>query len=90
MGLELRAESAELVPVLADAAIVAAGAAIRVTVPGIRLPMVGPINENDRVWIFTGLGSKGLLMAPLIAQQLPDFFTGIREIPKEISVTLKR
>ncbi len=90
MGLELRAEAAELVPALADAPIVATGAAIRVTVPEVRLPMVGPITEHNRVWIFTGLGSKGLLMAPLIARQLPDFFTGIREIPKELCVTLKK
>ncbi len=83
----LHAEATELINRLATARIVGASAAVRVTVPGIRLPMVGPLPGRDRVWIFTGLGSKGLLMAPLLAGELPEFFTNNRDIPKEIRVS---
>ena len=48
-------------------------AGVRVTVPGIRLPMVGPVPGFERVWIFTGFGAKGLLTAPLRARFGIDF-----------------
>lgn len=44
-------------------------------------PVVGPlVNGEGRVldgaWLFTGLGSKGLMWAPLLAEHLADCLTG--------------
>jgi len=50
-----------------------ATAGIRVTVPGTRLPMLGPVTDGGRVWIYTGLGSKGLLMSALLSSRLPGY-----------------
>ncbi len=56
----------------------------RVTVPRSYLPMIGPVPGQHRVWIFTGLGSKGLLMAPLLASELPAYVSDDRTIPVEV------
>jgi glycine oxidase len=85
-GLELAREAEALVPGLKPALPGGADAGIRVTVPGIRLPMIGPLPGRRRIWIFTGLGSKGLLMAPLLARELPEFFTQPLDIPRQIRV----
>ncbi|MBT8399721.1 MAG: FAD-dependent oxidoreductase, partial [Rhodothermia bacterium] len=61
-------------------------AGIRDNVPGTRLPMVGPLPGADRIWIFTGLGSKGLLMAPLIARDLPSYLETPGRIPVQTRV----
>lgn len=61
-------------------------AGIRVNVPGTRLPMVGPIPGTPRVWVFTGLGSKGLLMAPLIAKHLLAYLDNPGIIPVQTRV----
>ncbi|MCH8276233.1 MAG: FAD-dependent oxidoreductase [Bacteroidetes bacterium] len=79
-----------MIPALEGSKVMDAGAAIRVTVPGIRLPMVGPLPGMRRTWIFTGLGSKGLMLAPLLAEELPGYFQDPDSIPKEISVALSR
>lgn len=63
---------------------------VRVTVPGVRLPMVGPLPGRRRVWIFTGLGAKGLLTGPLVAKELPAYLDDPRRIPKELSVRLAK
>ena len=81
----LRKASAML-PGLADAAVLDAAAGVRVTVPGTRLPMLGPLPGEPNAWIFTGLGSKGLLMAPLLARWLPRLLEQPDEIPPEIQV----
>ena len=47
------------------------------------LPLVGPVAQN--VWAFTGLGAKGLLMAPLLAQHLPEWLTEPDAIWPEVS-----
>lgn len=61
-------------------------AGIRVNVPGTRLPMVGPLPGANRIWVFTGLGSKGLLMAPLIARDLPSYLDDPARIPVQTRV----
>jgi glycine/D-amino acid oxidase-like deaminating enzyme len=83
-------KSAEMLPETAQYSILTSGSAIRVTVPGIRLPMVGPIRSGSRVWVVSGLGAKGLLMAPLIASELSDYFTNPTSIPKEFRVTYSK
>lgn len=73
-------------PVIETAGVIGEAAGIRVNVPGKRLPMVGPLPGSERVWVFTALGSRGLLMAPLLARTLPDFINGSERIPPEVSV----
>ena len=85
---KLHREACLLIPSLRRSTVTDAGAGIRVTVPEIRLPMLGSLPGSHNVWIFTGLGAKGLLMAPLLAYELPKFFEKPSAIPKEISVNL--
>ena len=72
----LHARAAALVPVLADAGVVEARAGVRVTVPTTasphRLPTLGPISADGRLWAFGALGSRGLMTAPLLASWLPS------------------
>ncbi len=79
-----------MLPAVADAAIIDERAGVRVTVPGIRLPMVGPLPGRDNVWIFTGFGAKGLLTVPLAARELTSYFEDAKRIPKETRVRLAR
>ena len=77
-SLLLRERAARLVPALDGAPIVGARAGVRLTVPSTvstdRQPRLEAVDE--RVWIFAGLGSRGLLTAPLIARSLPDLVRG--------------
>lgn len=83
---QILARTARMLPVLKEAEVLGATAGVRVTVPGTRLPMLGPLPGRQRIWIFTGLGSKGLLMAPLLARNLPHFFEHPERIPPEVAV----
>lgn len=78
-----------LLPGLAGEKIIEEHVGIRVTVPKIRLPMVGPYGKGSRLWVFTGFGSKGLLLAPLLASRLHEFFDEPALIPQEIQVRVK-
>ncbi|MEZ4702594.1 MAG: FAD-dependent oxidoreductase [Rhodothermales bacterium] len=82
-------EATRLIPRLSHCRIMEAATGIRVTVPGTRLPMVGPLAGQERVWIVSGLGSKGLLMAPMIGWNLPDYFAAPSDIPREIQIRVK-
>ena len=79
-------KTAQMVPCLESAKVLSEVAGVRVGVPGTRLPMVGPLPGRNWIWIFTGLGSKGLLMAPLLARALPHFFREPSAIPAEVQV----
>ncbi len=72
-------------PALADATVLEARAGVRVTART-RLPLLGPVSPSQRIWVFTALGSKGVLMAPLLASLLPEVFANPDRIPKEIRV----
>ncbi len=74
-------QAGAVVPALAEAEVLETRAGVRVTVPGTRLPMLGPVPGQKHTWIFTGLGAKGLLMTPLLAQDLPRFLNSPDEIP---------
>ncbi len=84
----LRAKAAQMLPALADAEILDARAGVRVTVPRRhsprRLPLLGPLRGHQRVWVFTGLGSKGLLTAPLLARHLPTYLEDPTRIPPDV------
>ncbi len=85
---ELREKAARLVPALADAEVLDRRAGIRVTVPTLvspgRLPLAGPLPGHPPVWLLTGLGSKGLLTAPLLARFLPAALDGRQRLPPEV------
>ncbi len=84
IGDALLARSTRMVPALAGAQIVERLAGCRATVPGTRLPMIGAVPGQPDVWIFTGLGSKGLLLAPLLADELHHYFRAPEAIPEEL------
>lgn len=46
-------------------------AGVRPIVAG-RKPVIGPVDASPSQWLFNGLGSKGALFAPSVAQQLAD------------------
>jgi len=58
-------------------------AAIRPTMKDYR-PVVGQHHEQDRLWIFNGLGSRGVLTAPLLSRLLAESITGTSAISEEI------
>jgi glycine/D-amino acid oxidase-like deaminating enzyme len=84
----LLAKAARMVPDLAGARVLDARAGVRVTVPRThspqRLPLLGPLPGRERVWTLTGLGSKGLMMAPLLARALPDYLDDPSRVPPEV------
>lgn len=84
----LRAKAARMLPALAAADVLDARAGVRVTVPRTysprRLPLLGPLPRHRRVWAFTGLGSKGLLTAPLLACRLSVGLEDPARIPLEV------
>jgi len=80
------ATAAYMLPLLKNALVLDATAGVRVTVPGTRLPMLGPLPGRSRIWLFTGLSSKGLLLAPLLACSLPTYFEQPDRIPRALQV----
>lgn len=82
--LQLKKRAAELLPSLAEASIVDARAGARVTVPGTRKPLLGPLPGSRNVWVFSGLGAKGLMTAPLLAKDLGAFLDKPEQIPDQI------
>lgn len=86
----IRKKIEAMLPVAAAADLVDQRAGVRVTVPGIRLPMVGPLPGRKSVWIFTGFGAKGLLTAPLAARELAGYIDDPQRIPRETRVRSSR
>lgn len=84
---ELLNRAATTMPWLEGARVVGERAGIRVTVPGTRLPMVGPLPGHNRTWLLSGLASRGLLMAPYLAASLAEWMADPNSIPPELSVT---
>lgn len=70
-----------MIPSVASAKILGASAGIRVGVPETRLPMVGRLTRN--VWILTGLGSKGVLLASHIGRNLETWLKTPLSVPDE-------
>ena len=77
----------QLVPSL-DGAVRAERVGVRLTVPTSasprRLPILGPLSDQPGVWVFSGLGAKGLLTAPRLARFLPDALANPGALPPEI------
>ena len=87
----LAARARDLVPSLSGE-VLTARAGVRLTVPTSasprRLPLLGPLPGEPGVWVFTGLGAKGLLTAPRLARLLPDAFENPAALPPEVRAPL--
>ena len=84
---ELLARAADLLPMLANARVAEARAGLRVTVPRVRLPLLTPLPHVPKTWVFTALGAKGLLTAPLLARMLPEALSEPTILPDEVRLT---
>lgn len=60
-------------------------AGIRPTTPD-RRPIIGRHPEFDKLLIFNGLGTKGYLMAPLLAKEFVAYLEGEGELDKEVRI----
>lgn len=78
----IREKTSRMVPALADATVVDEVAGVRVKQKGSNQPVLGPLPDRTRIWVFTALGSKGLLTAPLLAQSLPHYLDDPSHIPE--------
>ncbi len=65
-----------LLPSLTEPTVVEAATGVRTYARGSSEPVARPLSGSQRIWAFTGLGSKGLLMAPLFARRLCKRLTG--------------
>jgi glycine oxidase len=82
----LVARAARIIPALAGACVIGRYAAVRAAPPDRRNPILGPIGPHGRNWVFTGLGSRGLMLAPLLGAEIPRYFHDPDTIPDEISL----
>jgi glycine oxidase len=58
---------------------------IRPTTPD-RRPIIGAHPEFSKLLIFNGLGTKGYLMAPLLAKEFVAFLEGKGELDAEVRI----
>lgn len=77
-------KTAQMVPVLESAEVVDVNAGVRVKHTESNLPLLGPLPHRDRIWTFTALGSKGLLTAPMLSLELPEYLENPGAIPDEV------
>jgi len=66
--------------------IVSQRAGIRPTVVD-RRPLVGQHNSHENIYVLNGLGSRGVLIAPAVANALIDFIEDNVPLPKEINIS---
>jgi glycine oxidase len=60
-------------------------AAIRPTVQD-RRPLLGVHSQYKRLYVFNGLGTRGVLMGPLLANWLFQFIEHQKELPSEVAI----
>ncbi|NBC85470.1 MAG: FAD-binding oxidoreductase, partial [Bacteroidetes bacterium] len=73
-------------PGLEQAEVLDVTSGVRVKHPDSNLPIVGPLPDRERIWTFTALGSKGLLTAPMIADELHGYLQNPAIIPNDLAV----
>ncbi|MGA0273823.1 MAG: NAD(P)/FAD-dependent oxidoreductase [Flavobacteriaceae bacterium] len=61
------------------------GAAIRPTVID-RRPLLGAHPQAPNIFVFNGLGTRGVLMAPLLSKWLYEFIEKGKQLPEELSI----
>lgn len=82
-------KTSRLLPLIESARVLEAQAGVRATVPGTRLPMIGPLPRHHRAWIYSGLGTKGVLMASLLSRELSSWLKNPETIPDELQPRIK-
>jgi glycine oxidase len=82
----IQQKTAQMLPGIEAAPVLDVKVGVRVYAPDSNLPIVGPLPGHSRCWVSTGLGSKGLLTAPLIARALPDYLADPSQIPAALHV----
>ena len=87
---ELLTKARMMVPALEESHILDAQTGVRVSVPGIRLPLIDALPGFERTWIFSAFGSKGLLLSPLLAQWLPEYLSNPQSVPEELRLRAKK
>ena len=65
--------------------IVKHAAAVRPTVAD-RRPLLGVHPDHSNLYLLNGLGTRGVLMAPLLSQWLIDFIENKKQIPSEVVI----
>jgi glycine oxidase len=80
----IREKTARMVPGVDRTEVLGATAGVRVKYEQTNLPVVGRLPGRERIWTFTALGSKGLLTAPLLARDLPDYLHDPSTIPDAV------
>lgn len=82
----IQEKTARMVPGVDQTKVLDVRAGVRVKHEDTNLPIVGPMPDRDRIWTFTALGSKGLLTAPLLAQELPTYLRAPSAIPDAVQI----
>lgn len=77
-------KTSTMIPGLKQAEIRDVTTGVRVMHSGTNLPLLGPLPDRNRIWTFTALGSKGLLTAPLLALDLPEFLDAPSRLPDTV------
>ena len=78
-------KTSQMLPTLGGADVLEATAGVRVYAGSSNAPLLGPLPGRDRCWVFTGLGSKGLLTAPRLARHLPQYLDSPSTLPSRIA-----
>lgn len=86
---ELLEKASHIVPALQTSTLIDRQAGFRVTVPGYRMPIVGPLPGYTRIHAFSAFGSKGLLLAPLLSYELPHLLSTPSQISPELKLRVK-
>jgi len=83
---DLLARAVQVIPALEGAPVIEERTGFRVTVPGTRRPMVGPLKPGSRIHVMTGFGARGLLHSAWFGARIPAFFNDPEAIPEECRV----
>ncbi len=78
--------ASKTIPSLQGAEVLESRVGVRVNVPGVRLPMVGPLQPGSNIWVLTGLGARGLMYSAWFGSRIPAFFKDPEAIPARCRV----
>ncbi len=81
---QLLKEATRWVPAVSESTVHSALTGVRVIRPSCPLPVLSPLPGRRRLWLFSGLGSRGLLYAPLLASWLPEVLSHPERLPEPV------
>lgn len=79
-------KTARMIPGVDQAEVLEVKTGVRVKHASTNKPLLGPLPGRSRIWAFTALGSKGLLTAPLLAQDLRSYLDDPASIPEPAQI----